>query len=112
MTSVADYRRIAIRDMSEAELQASVVDLAQRLGWRCYHTYDSRRSGPGFPDLMMVRNGRMVIAELKRQGRYPRPAQRAWLDDLRQVSGNITVAVWRPSDWFCGEIERILRGEE
>ena len=41
-----------------------VVDLARTLGWRVYHTYDSRRSQPGFPDLVLVRE-RILFLELK-----------------------------------------------
>ena len=51
--------------MTEKELQAAVVELAGYLKWRCYHTYDSRRSNAGFPDLTMVRYGRLIFAELK-----------------------------------------------
>ena len=46
--------------MSEAEFQAQVVELARLRGWRTHHHYDSRRSTPGWPDLVMVRRGRMA----------------------------------------------------
>jgi len=35
--------------MGEKEFMASVVELATVLGWRSYHTHDSRRSAPGSP---------------------------------------------------------------
>lgn len=43
----------------------SVVDAARLNGWLVYHTHDSRRSAEGFPDLVMLRLSRMVVAELK-----------------------------------------------
>ena len=43
--------------MTEKQFMAQVVELAKLKGWLVYHTYDSRRSEPGFPDLCMVRKG-------------------------------------------------------
>ena len=48
--------------VTEKEFQAVVVEYAQRLGYMVYHTYDSRRSQRGFPDLVMVKEGRLVLA--------------------------------------------------
>ena len=36
---------------TEKGFQAAVVELARLRGWLVYHTYDSRRSAKGFPDL-------------------------------------------------------------
>lgn len=38
----------------EKVFQAQVLDLAHLSGWLCYHTHNSRRSAPGFPDLVLV----------------------------------------------------------
>jgi hypothetical protein len=83
---------------TEKEFQRAVIDLAERHGWRCYHTGDSRRSEPGYPDLTLVRRGVLVFAELKTEGGKPTAEQRAWLADLEAVPG-VTVRLWRPSDW-------------
>lgn len=96
--------------MTEAELQAGVVQVARLLGFLVYHTYDSRRSEGGFPDLIMVRESRLVAAELKVQGRRMTSAQQLWLDVLSNVHGGVEVYVWREEDWQSGRIERILRG--
>ena len=62
---VEEFRRLQAQSMSEAQFQSHVVALAHRLGWLVYHTRDSRRSEPGFPDLVMVR-GRTLFREIGR----------------------------------------------
>ena len=43
--------------LTEAQLQEMVVARSKALGWLVYHTYDSRRSASGFPDLVLARDG-------------------------------------------------------
>jgi hypothetical protein len=95
--------------MREKQLQATIEQLAKYLGWRVYHTYDSRRSNPGFPDLCMVHAGqeRVVWAELKSTTGRLTKAQREWLDDLEAAGQECYL--WRPSSWVSGEIHRILQ---
>lgn len=96
-------------DESEARLQAQVLELAEVLGWELrYHTAISERSPAGFPDLVLCRprDGRLLIAELKRERGRVSPEQRAWLDGLDTVK-HFDVRLWRPSDWE--QIERLLR---
>ena len=99
----------------EQRLQSTIWQMARAHGWtRSYHTYNARRSSPGFPDLVMVRDGdpgRLLFAELKgnRSGaRKVRPeptaAQIAWLDSL--ASTGAEVYLWRPED--LDEIDEIL----
>ena len=59
--------------ISEAELQTAIIDCAVALGWLVYHTHDSRHSPEGFPDLILVREPRLIIAELKGVDRRGRP---------------------------------------
>ncbi len=41
--------------MTEADFQGQVVELAQLHRWHVYHTFDSRRSHAGFPDLLLLK---------------------------------------------------------
>lgn len=92
--------------MREKHFQQLVVECARLLGWRVYHTHDSRRSEAGFPDLVLVRGTRLLFVELKANDGRLDGAQAVWLDDLRRVAdaidagaGEILVETWRPDDW-------------
>lgn len=91
----------------EAAFQGAIVEYAQRLGYAVYHTRDSRRSTPGFPDLVLAGRGRVVFAELKAEGGKLKPEQRDWLDAL--TAAGALAFCWRPSSW--AHIEKILGGE-
>lgn len=103
----SEYRRQFAQSMSEKQFQEHVVALAHRLGWLVYHTFDSRRSAPGFPDLVLVRE-RTLFRELKSATGVVSPQQKVWLQALR--SGGSDAAVWKPADLMSGVIERELVG--
>ena len=92
--------------VSEKAFMSAVVDLARLTGWLCYHTFDSRRSEAGFPDLVLARGGRLVFVELKTEQGRVTDAQSEWLEALALCPG-VEVHVWRPGDWDA--IERTLR---
>ena len=80
--------------MTEKQFQAHVALVARMKGWLVYHTYDSRRSEPGFPDLVLVRE-KVLFRELKTdQGRVS-PAQKVWAETLEQAESDYKL--WRPS---------------
>lgn len=89
--------------ISEAAFQRCVIDLAKLTGWRVAHHRPARtergwrtpvEGHPGLPDLVLARDGVVVVAELKRhQGRVT-PEQRAWLAALGP-----TGRLWKPGDW-------------
>ncbi len=82
---------------TERDFMAQIIQAAILLGWRIYHTHDSRRSPAGFPDLFMVRGSRVLAFEVKTQrGKLTQP-QQDWLTDM-QIAG-IDVKIARPSDW-------------
>jgi hypothetical protein len=91
--------------ITEKQWQANVETIARLHGWMAYHTFDSRKSSPGFPDLVMLRGPRLVVAELKTERGRVGLAQRRWLDAFRRSGAE--VFVWRPSD--IQAVERVLR---
>ena len=90
--------RTKIPPMTEKEFLQQVRDLAKLCGWLVYHTHDSRRSPEGFPDLVLVRNDKIIFAELKSEKGRTTSAQEMWLKALEKVPG-VDVYLWRPSDW-------------
>ena len=106
--------------VTEAALQSAIMDLALVLGWRRAHfrpaqlpsgKWATHMSGEkGWPDLALARNGRLIVAELKRSGKNPTADQHAWLCALRTVPG-VTAVIWRPEDWHSGEVEKVLRDQ-
>jgi hypothetical protein len=97
-------RREVALDISEKEWQAQVVDLAKLLRWRHYYTFSSRRSPPGFPDLVLLRE-RVVYAELKSSTGELSATQDGWLQALEAAGAECYV--WRPRD--LEQVARVLR---
>lgn len=87
------------KSMSEKEFMAQVVELAGGLGWMVYHTYDSRRSSKGFPDLVLAKpeRFRLIFMEVKSEKGRVKPEQLAWLNVLNKC-GALAMIV-RPSAW-------------
>lgn len=101
-------RQMAL-DMSETTLQNHILGEARDLGWTLrYHTYDSRRSGKGFPDLVLVheRQGRLIFTELKRERGRQSPEQEDWQRVLLAIGQEFYL--WRPTQWLDRTITRIL----
>ena len=82
--------------INEKLFQSRVVDASKVFGWLCYHTYDSRRSEPGFPDLVLVRDNKVLFRELKTDKGRLTSAQKLWGDNLTEAGADY--AVWRPKD--------------
>lgn len=92
--------------LSERDWQAQVLELAELYRWRVHHCRPAQtRSGrwstpiqgdPGFPDLVLVRGGRVIFAELKTDN--PRaqlgPEQARWRDAL--LGAGLEWFCWRP----------------
>ena len=84
------------RKRPEEDFQAAVLKLARAAGWMTYHTHDSRRSAAGFPDLILVRDGTAIAAELKTGTRQASAAQVEWLEALDGT--RVASRLWRPED--------------
>lgn len=108
-------------NMSEADFQTMVLDLARVHGWLVHHVRPGRTAGGGwvtaiqgdvgFPDLVLVHKTReqVIFAELKTQKGKMTAGQRTWLDALEGVQAIpwVYVKVWRPAD--LPEIRELLR---
>ncbi len=93
--------------ISEKAFQAQVLELASLYGWLAHHTYDSRRSQPGYPDLALCHpRGDYLLVELKTERGRVRTAQRTWLDALAKAG--VECHIWRPRD-FDAIVERLTR---
>ncbi len=108
--------------MTEKELQELVLATARQLGYLAYHTHDSRRSAPGFPDLVLARApnygrgrpkaGRIVFAELKDATGELSEEQAEWaqtLTAIRAETPDVDFFIWRPRDWTDGTIIEELK---
>lgn len=83
--------------MTEREFQQRIVQVAGWYRWKVYHTYDSRRSEPGFPDLILCRPPELLAVEVKAERGRLSHAQREWLDRLGACG--VECRVVRPVDW-------------
>lgn len=81
--------------MTERQFQSQIIMVAKQSGWEVYHTYDSRRSAPGFPDLVLVRD-RVLFRELKTDTGRVSKAQANWGNALTAAGADFKV--WRPRD--------------
>lgn len=108
MTNVA---RVALdATQPEGEYQAQIMELAELCGWKIYHTFDSRRSHKGWPDLTLVRGTELLFLEVKgnsksRKGTVTRE-QGEWIAALKAVNRVGAWAVW-PEDW--AKVEETLK---
>jgi hypothetical protein len=108
--------------MSEAQLQQNVIDMAHVFGWLVHAERPAMRADgtwrtpiqgdKGFPDLVLAKADRQpLFLELKSQNGKVSQDQIDWALALAPLGRNASYWVLRPSDWFDGTIERVLKGE-
>lgn len=85
-----------VERISEKAFQAAVIALAKRNGFLVYHTFNSKKSEAGFPDLVLIRAGSLIIAELKVGDNKPTVPQSTWLEAFRECG--VPAFVWYPKD--------------
>lgn len=96
------------QSLEESEWREQVRKWAVRGGWLGYFTWNSIHSPAGYPDLVLLKHGRLVVAELKTERGHTTGQQDAWLDGWHLVPC-AEVYVWRPHDE--DEVRRVLLGE-
>lgn len=96
-------------EVTEAQFQKSVLELAARTRWHSYHPPANvkfvnrdglpsvQRISSGWPDLTLARPPELLFAELKSARGRLSPAQHFWIELLRSCGQE--VHVWRPEDW-------------
>lgn len=88
---MTDSRTVLAKAMTEDELLTAIIQAAKRHGWMVAHFRPARtehgwrtpmQGDPGFPDVVLSRNGRTLVLELKRLGKYATPEQEAWIEAI------------------------------
>jgi hypothetical protein len=92
--------------VKETHLQGAVIDMCRLFGVAWYHTYSSRRSVPGWPDLALCGSSGFMLRELKSASGRLTSEQEHWGLMLR--AAGISWDVWRPDDLESGRIQREL----
>lgn len=92
--------------ISEKDFLKQIIDLAHIYHWKVAHFRAAQTKhgwrtavqgdGKGFPDLILARKGRIIVAELKTEKGRLTTEQKEWLDLFSDV---LTVDIWRPSDF-------------
>lgn len=90
--------------LNEEQFKARVMAYAQLRQWRICHYRPARTTSGwrtpleghrGAPDLILARDGRVLLVELKSEKGGMRPGQVEW----GMAIGPEHYRLWRPSDW-------------
>lgn len=96
-------------DAPEKRFMGQIIQVARQQGWIHYHTWDSRKSPEGFPDLFLVKpepcRGDVLALELKSARGKATMAQQLWLTAL--ADKRIEARLVRPSDF--ADLVRLLQ---
>ncbi len=92
--------------MTERELLDSIRAACKWGGLLTFHAYDSRRSEPGFPDLVVVGPHGVLFRELKADRGRLTSEQQIWLDRLAEAGADADV--WRPGDWPARVLDELV----
>lgn len=102
--------------MTEAQLQAAVIDIAHLFSWKVAHFRPAltkrgwrtpvAADGQGFPDLLLVRE-RVIAAELKAADGRLSAEQVAWQVAFR--GAGCEAHTWRPADLAVTIVETLRR---
>lgn len=104
---------VHVKPITEAEFTRQVITLAKLRGWRVAHFRSARTKhgwrtaisgdGAGFPDLLLVRDDRIMVRELKVGRNVVFRPQIDWLYAF--CKAGVDWGVWRPENWDVIEKE-------
>jgi hypothetical protein len=109
-------RATLAQHINEDDLLSNVIHAARIHGWLVHHCRAARtadgwrtpvQGNRGFPDLVLAKPGRLILAELKAQRGRLSAEQVVWRGVLDLVPA-VEVYEWRPADWLSGEIQAVL----
>lgn len=87
---------LVAQDVTEAQVQAAVRDMAEILGWTVFLTWRSIHSPKGELDLRLIKPPRVLFIECKTEKGKLTLEQKRTYDLLRQCPG-VEVYIIRPS---------------
>lgn len=99
--------------MNESDLMRAVLDLSAHYGWRRSHARPAMtahgwrtalQGDQGAPDLLLAREGRLLLVELKSESGRLGPGQGEWASAIGDQW-----RLWRPADLRNGAIQGELR---
>lgn len=103
-----------MKGFTEHDFTNQVLQLAKLYGWRSAHFRPARTAkgwrtavsgdGKGFPDLILVKGQRLIVAELKMARGKWTIEQMDWMKAFENAG--VKVFCWRPDDFE--EIKKIL----
>ena len=97
MSGARSSAAIIAESVTEAQVQASVRDKADMLGWTVFFTWNSRHSEKGDLDLRLIRPPRVVFIECKTEKGTLTPEQERTIKLLNGCPG-VEVYIARPSN--------------
>lgn len=110
-------RRSDAIPVTENQLLEAVLSLAKLYNWRTLHIRPARTEkgwrspvqgdGKGFPDLLLLKDNRMLVVELKAARGKLTKDQDEWLEAFYWADAEIDT--WRPADWTSGKILATLK---
>lgn len=94
--------------MKEKDFQKGVIEILHRNSWTVAHFTQAQvrpgvwatpvqADGKGFPDLICLRDGDILVIELKAAGRKTTPEQEVWLREWGDTVAE--VYVFTPADY-------------
>lgn len=109
-------RAALAKHITEDDLLSNVTHAARIHGFLVHHCRAARtadgwrtpvQGNRGFPDLVLAKPGRLILAELKAQRGRLSAEQVVWRGVLDLVPA-VEVYEWRPVDWLSGDIQAVL----